>query len=245
MKRFAPLIVFLSFLAAPVLAADGPTPYPDPKDTSAWPGEGPIRVFKWMTDNRAYFWTQREKNQGAVVFCGDSLTGNWKGDALKQAFPTLKIANRGIGGDTSRGLLFRFKEDVIELNPKAIVILIGTNDLSAHGDPKAVESNITAMIEQARAHNANVPIVLCTLPPRDNPKAPTKPNALADTNARIKAMAEKTAMLALVDLHQALADAEGHVVPEYFNDDKLHISPAGYAKWAEALKPAFEKLGIQ
>ena len=55
----------------------GPTPFPDPHDETAWKGTGPIRVMAWMTDNRNYFWTQRDAKQGAVVFVGDSLIGNW------------------------------------------------------------------------------------------------------------------------------------------------------------------------
>ena len=79
----------------------GPTPYPtNDKD---WPGKGPIRKFGWMDDNRKYFWSQRAKDQGAIVFAGDSLTGNWKD--LAKDFGSWKVANRGIGGDTSRGLL--------------------------------------------------------------------------------------------------------------------------------------------
>jgi lysophospholipase L1-like esterase len=245
MKRLAPLIVLLAFVAAPALAADGPTPYPDPKDQAAWPGQGPIRVHPWMKDNRAFFWTQREKAQGSVVFVGDSLTGGWKADAMSKAFPKMKVANRGVGGDTSRGILFRFQEDVLDLKPSAIVILAGGNDLSAHGPPAAIEANIAAMIEQARKQNPAVPIVLCTLPPRDNPKAPTKPNALQDTNARIVKLAEGKENIALVDLHKAVSDAEGNVVPENFAADKLHLAGPGYDKWAEILKPAFEKLGIQ
>lgn len=233
-------------LSAVALAAEGPTPFPDPKDQAAWPGKGPIRVHPWMVDNRNYFWTQREKDQGAVVFCGDSLTeGFKKAPAWKDAFGGLKLANRGIGGDVSRGLLFRFKEDVLDLNPKAIVMLIGVNDLSAHADPKALESNISDMIEMARKQNATVPIILCQMPPRDHPKAPTKPGALKDANERIAKLAEGKENMVVIDLFTAMADAEGNPVPEYFSKDKLHLAAPGYAKWAELLKPAFEKLSIQ
>ena len=72
------LLVILGVATPPLFAADGPTPYPDAKNEAAWPGRGPIRVHPWMVDNRKYFRTQREKDQGAVVFVGDSLTGNWK-----------------------------------------------------------------------------------------------------------------------------------------------------------------------
>ena len=226
-----------------VSAADGPTPYPDAKNESAWPGKGPIRQFGWMVDNRKYFWTQRANDQGAVVFVGDSLTGNWK--SLAKSFPGLKVANRGIGGDTSRGVLFRFSEDVLDLKPRAIVLCTGTNDLSAHGDPANAESNLALMIEDARKQDPQVPIVLCTLPPRDNPKAPMKPGAYDELNARIVKLAAGKERIVLVDLAKILATADGKFAAENFSEDRLHIAEPGYEKWAAAVKAAFEKLGIK
>jgi lysophospholipase L1-like esterase len=228
-------------LSSPAFA-DGPTPYPEAKE-SLWPGKGPIRIHGWMTGTRQKYWAAREKDQGAVVFAGDSLTEGFK--TLDKAFPNLKVANRGIGGDTSRGLLFRFKEDVLDLNPKAIVLLIGGNDLSAHADPKAIESNIAEMIDMARKQNPSVPIVLCQMTPRDHPKAPTKPGAFEDTNKRIAKLAEGKENLVLLDLCTPMADADGKPVAEFFGKDKLHLAGPGYAKWAELIKPAFEKLSIK
>lgn len=223
----------------------GPTPYPDAKDQSAWPGKGPIRLFGWMVENRKSFWANREKDQGAVVFCGDSLTANWKGDAMKKAFGDLKVANRGIGGDVSRGLLFRFKEDVLDLNPKALVINIGTNDLSAHANPADIESNIKALVDAARQQSSTMPVVLCTVPPRDSKEAPAKAGAYEDINGRIKKLAEGKEHMAVLDLNKELADAEGKIVVEYFAKDKLHLAPHGYEKWAEVIKPVFESLQVK
>jgi len=120
------LLAAVCFAATPIHAADGPTPFPDAKDEAAWPGQGPIRVFGWMVDNRKAFWTHRDRDQGAVVFVGDSLIGGWKVERMVADFPGLKVANRGIGGDVSRGLLFRFREDVLDLKPRAIVMCIGS-----------------------------------------------------------------------------------------------------------------------
>lgn len=239
---FAALLLTAS-LGTSLLAADGPTPYPDAKNEAAWPGKGPIRVFDWMVQNRAAFWKQREQAKGSVVFIGDSLTAGWKD--LAAAFPNLRIANRGIGGDTSRGLLFRFKEDALDLEPKAISLCIGGNDLSAHGDPAAVVANIATMVEQARARYPELPFVLYQTPPRDNPKAPMKPGAQADLNRRIAEFGATKERIVVVDLFTALGDADGKVIPENFAQDRLHIAGPGYAKWAEAVKPAFEKLGVR
>ncbi len=223
-------------------AADGPTPYPPAKDEAAWAGRGPIRVHGWMNDNRAYFWTQREKAQGSVVFVGSSMMGNWKG--LAAAFPGVKVANRGIGGDVSRGLLFRFKEDVLDLNPRAVVISIGSNDLSSHGAPAAIAANIAAIIDQARAHNPELPLIVCTIPPRDVANAPVKPGAHADINARITALgAEKNVVI--LDLYPPFSNEDGTLILDYYAKDRIHFTPAGYERLASVIRPALAKVGIE
>ncbi len=195
-----------------------------------------------MVSNRAAFWNQRAKAQKTVVFSGDSLTGGWKD--LAAAFPTLAVTNRGIGGDVSRGLLFRFQEDVLDLHPTAIVLCIGTNDLNCHADPAGIVANISAMVDLARAYDPLVPIVISQVPPRDSAKAPTKPGAHADLNRRIVALGAGKAHLMVVDAFTPLAGADGKPVAEYFGDDHLHLIATGYSKWAAALTPAFAQLNI-
>ena len=98
-----------------------------PKDPSLLPGKGPAATWSGLPK----LWAQRhaewartaDKDKGAVVFLGDSITQGWY--ALANAFPNLKVANRGIGGDTTRGVLYRLKADALDLDPKAIVLLIG------------------------------------------------------------------------------------------------------------------------
>lgn len=103
----------------------------------------------WFKDNRESFWKKREQDQGAVVFAGSSSIGNWK--TLAWDFPNIKVANRGIRGDTGRRLLFRVQEDILDLHPKAVVILIGQNDLSAHAKPGYIISNLRETLNMAKA----------------------------------------------------------------------------------------------
>lgn len=247
MNRFTKKALLLFALASSGLlhAQDGPTPYPNAKDEAAWPGTGPIRTFNWMVDNRAFFWSQRAKAQDAVVFVGDSLVGNWKGPSMAAGFPGLKVANRGIGGDVTRGVLFRFKEDVLDLNPRAVVVCVGTNDLSAHSEPATVTANLSLLLDQARAHNPSMPVVLCTIPPRASPKAPLRdPDAVSDLNAGIRKLAEGRKNVVVFDLFAALATPEGSPDPEYFGSDLLHFSPAGYTRWASQLASVLNSLNL-
>ena len=222
--------------------ADGPTPYPDPKNTAAWPGKGPIRSFGFMVGERKAFWANRKKDHGAVVFVGDSLTGGWKN--LAKDFPKLKVANRGVGGDVSRGVLFRFKEDVLDLEPQAVVIEIGNNDLTAAGAPADMLSNLADVVAMAEKARPDMPIVLCTIPPSAHPKAPVKAESRKAMNEGIRKTASQGKNTHVCDLYAALAEADGSPKLEYFADDRLHMNAAGHAKWAELLTPIFEKLKL-
>ena len=227
--------------AAPAsLASSGPMPYPT--RTTDWPGQGAIRVFDYMNQNRAYFWTQRDKMQGAVVFAGDSLTGGWRD--LEQAFAGVKVANRGIGGDVSRGLLFRFQEDVLALQPKAIVLLIGSADLSAQQATTDTVANLQLMLGMARQQSGNVPVVLCTIPPRNNPQAKVPLAQVTDLNDKLRQVAAQHERVYLLDLFHLLAKADGGPDERYFHADQLHINEAGYRVWRTALQPLFNQLKL-
>jgi lysophospholipase L1-like esterase len=241
LARFSALICAFG-LAGAVIAnpASGPTPYPSPTAKEAWPGEGVIRVFGWMKQNREAFWRQRDKKQGAWVLAGDSLFGNWK-TSERDLGPTT-VANRAIGGDVSRGLLFRFQEDVLDLKPSGIAILIGGNDLSAHQKTEQTARNIERMVQAVKAQNPSTPVILCTLPPRDSVKAPIKQSELTNLNASIKALAAAQDNVELLDLNPLFATAEGQPQLALFTEDRLHIGPAGYEVLGQALKVKIESM---
>src|SRR5512140_2782646 len=90
-----------------------------PASDDGLPGAGPIRRYDWFRNlwaQRRTAWHQRlQQDQGALVFLGDSITQGW-GDDMGGSFPGVKVANRGISGDTTRGVLIRLKEDVLDLH---------------------------------------------------------------------------------------------------------------------------------
>ena len=90
--------------------------------------------------------------ESRVVFFGDSITDIWK---LEDSFPGKPYVNRGIGGQTTPQMLVRFRQDVIDLQPKVVVILAGTNDIAGNTGPmrnEDIEANLASFVELARAH---------------------------------------------------------------------------------------------
>ena len=242
MKVLFPITASFVLLSAAVLHAEsGPTPYPAQDNEAAWPGKGPVRVGAWMMDNRKAFWPKRQTDRGAIVFVGDSLIGGYK---VAEAFPDFKTANRGVGGEVTRGLLFRLKEDVIDLDPQAVVICSGSNDLSCKTNPDFAVENLKVAIEQLHAANPKLPVIVCLITPRDVPTAPINDGALQQLNNGIKQLATGYPNVHIVDVFTPLATPEGKPIPEFFAKDGIHILPAGYAKWTGQLTPLFRKLAL-
>src|SRR5579871_565223 len=101
--------------------------------------------------------------ENRVVFMGDSITQGWH---LDQSFPGKPYVNRGISGQTSPQMLVRFRQDVIDLKPKVVIILAGTNDVAGNTGPmtpEQTEDNLSSMADLAAANGIRV--VLCSILP--------------------------------------------------------------------------------
>jgi lysophospholipase L1-like esterase len=216
-----------------------------PTDESKLPGEGALRrydayVNRWQAA-RSQWSRQVEQDQKAVVFLGDSITQGW-GTDFKNCFPGMKLANRGIGGDTTRGMLIRLEEDVLDLNPSAIVLLMGTNDIEVGIEPEAIARNVQKILAAIQAKSPSVPIVLCRIFPSSAEKS--RP---ADTIRRVNALYDAAAkgdpQITVLDTWTLFASADGDANSEWFRD-LLHLNPAGYERWAGALRPVFATLGF-
>lgn len=182
------------------------------------------------------------KAERPVVFAGDSPVAGWAD--LAQAFPKLKVANRGIEGDLTRGLLVRFRQDVLDQNPRAVVIEIGGSDLVSAGSAGDAAAGIAELVAMARKSCPDLPIVLCTLRPGAGPGDPVEPAAREAINAKIRQLAEGGMNIAVCELSAAMIKADGSAKLEYLSDDRQQLNQAGYGKWAGLLRPIFRQLGI-
>jgi len=193
----------------------------------------------WI-QRRIAWWLSRENDQDAVVFLGDSITQGW--GSLAKDFPGMKTANRGISGDVTRGVLYRMKEDVLDLNPKAVVLLIGTNDLEENGEPDVIADNVRAILAACARHNSRMPVVVCkVMPSHASQKRPA--NQIQRINELVDELVRANTQCIRCDTYSIFANDQGDAKKEEF-PDLLHPNSAGYAKCAAALRPIFAELKL-
>ena len=212
--------------------------------SSSCPGDGPMQSGLWFrglwSGRRAQWAKDREKDQGAVVFFGDSITQGWA--SLTQDFPKLKVANRGISGDTTRGLRTRIQGDVLALHPRAVSMLIGTNDLDQGGEPATIAENLRAIVAELHRANPAMPIVISKTMPR-GAKPGLFPDKIRQLNALYEEAFKNDARVSFCDTWSLFDDGSGQCRKAEFTD-MLHPNPETYAKWTAALAPIFDQLGL-
>ena len=216
-----------------------------PASEEGLPGEGMLRRYdgyvKTWARLREQWSKQISQDQGAVAFLGDSITQGWT-PAFRGHFEGMKKANRGIGGDTTRGMLIRLEEDVLSLNPSAIVLLMGTNDLEIGLEPELIARNFQKIVAAINVHSNKVPVVVCRVfPSSATKKRPT--DKIQQLNQLYFEAVRGDDQFTVVDTFTLYADEQGDALPKYF-PDLLHLNADGYAKWAEALVPVFATLGF-
>jgi lysophospholipase L1-like esterase len=210
------------------------------------PGKVPSHVWNglagvWARDHVR--WAATATNDtGAVVFLGDSITEGWR--TLATDFPKLKVANRGIGGDITSGVLYRLKADVLSLDPSGIVLLIGTNDVGDGADAEDVAANIRLILLAIKNYNPNLKVIVCKIMPRSERDGQIYAEKIQKANALVEQFVKGEPNFSICDTWGIYADAQGNPNPADFNADHLHLNAAGYAVWKAALDPVMAKLNL-
>ena len=192
----------------------------------------------------------RADNSARVVFMGDSITDLWQQPRYGGFFPGKPYIDRGISGQTTPQMLLRLRPDVIDLEPKAVVILAGTNDIAGNTGPmtnEEIQGNLASMSELSHAHHIRV--VLASVTPVSDYHV-ASPAAVPQTTsrpmARIHALNEwmKTYAAAhddvYLDYFSAMTDRSGLLRAELSEDD-LHPNARGYAIMAPLAEAAIAR----
>lgn len=184
--------------------------------------------------------------ENRVVYIGDSITESWAA-FFPALFPGRPYIARGISSQTTPQILVRFRQDAVQLRPKVVVILAGTNDIAGNTGPSSlemIEHNLASMAEIARANGISV-VLSSVLPAYDYPwKRGLDPAPkIVSLNDWIRRYAEGNGMVYL-DYHSAMADARGGLRAE-LTSDGVHPNAAGYAVMAPLAEAAIARaLGL-
>lgn len=178
------------------------------------------------------------KNQ--IVFIGDSITD---GFALDNYFADLNLAtyNRGIGGDTTAGVLNRLKVSLYDINPSKIVLMIGVNDINGGVSKSKILSNYSNILKEIKANLPNAEVYCMSLLPLNDMielyvdiNTQLQNQIIMDVNSQIKNIVNSFEMN-YIDLFPLLSDNNNALKDEYTSDG-IHLNSAGYSVWVDLIK---------
>lgn len=268
-KRFLPLVLSIAALsvsavaqsaapsatAAPAAPAAAPAVAAAPTlvdASAAIPKTGSERFFKLHEE----FLARAKSGPIGVLFLGDSITEGWKKapHIWDHYFGKYQPANFGIGGDQTQHVIWRIENGELDgINPKAVVLMIGTNNSGAHTGEQIADA-VKKIVELIRAKLPQTKVLLFAIFPRDarrNADGHITEAAIADAAKRVAANDRANAILAKLDdganvryfnINSVFLGRDGRI-PWTMMPDQLHPTAAGYQLWAEALeKPLAEAM---
>jgi lysophospholipase L1-like esterase len=197
-----------------------------------------IANFGYQSKVNAFRTQNKHVPLGGVVFLGDSITQDYN---VYEAFPGHLVYNRGIGGDTTEGVLNRLDVSVFELKPKAVVMLIGTNDFALlKSSPEEVFERIVKIIETIKEELPACNVYVQSVYPVNEmlDKMTVLPRNNRDIDA-LNNMLKTLKMITYVDVSSHLKDENGRF-KEMYTLEGLHVSPLGYEVITDIVSPLLD-----
>jgi lysophospholipase L1-like esterase len=179
-----------------------------------------------------------EKGEGDVIFLGDSITQGWEGAGKKawaETFAPLKAVNLGISGDQTGHVLWRITEgkEIDPLKPKLAVIMIGTNNTGAH-KAEDIAGGVKAIVAELQKQKPEIKILLLGVFPRAEKPTHDLRTKIKTINAILEKSADGKKVI-FKDIGEKFLEKDG-TLDKKIMPDFLHLSPAGYEIWANAIK---------
>jgi lysophospholipase L1-like esterase len=263
LTALAHLVLVLSAFVSPAAAAQAtPTPQATPAPAAPTPAAAVLEGVRAdqpaprsdQNSMAAHAQLLQKAKQGRIdiYFEGDSIVRRWGATDYpellanwKENFYGWNAADFGWGADLTQNILWRLQNGELDgVDPKVIVLLVGTNNVGTEPGDEAKVAEITrgvkAIVDLCRRKAPNATIILTAIFPRNDNLAvmPT----ITQINARLARIADGT-KLRFLNINGCLADNDGRVIEGVLNErDKLHPTLKGYQIWADALKPIFREL---
>ncbi|MBE7412115.1 MAG: GDSL-type esterase/lipase family protein [Leptospiraceae bacterium] len=207
-------------------------------DKSGWHDAAKFEAFHtiWNLVRATYREENKKIKNSDVVIVGNSLVHLFLPELVKQEFPGVSIVQRGIGGDMSDLLIERISDNVLNLNPKTIIIEIGGNDLINGKCLSYLEKNILTLIEKIRKEGPAVKIIFISVPPTKNISL----NSIVPVyNLFLSGLPKKFSSLYFVDAWSEMREKDLPIIKEEFTrpGDKIHFNEKGYGVWGRLIRP--------
>ena len=177
-----------------------------------------------------------------VVFFGDSITQKWHDapDVWQSHYEPLKAVNFGINGNIIPNVLWRVENGELDgISPKVVVLLVGTNN-SNRKDPGPVVTGIKHLIDVIHQKCPETKVLLLAIFPRDRPAEPNAKRIIDQVNPKL-ALLENGKSIRFLNINRRLLTPDGKLKGELFSD-RLHLNPAGYQVWADAMQPLLDEM---
>lgn len=203
--------------------------------TTVLTAQAPLDPNRWESTMQKFEVEDQQKGYitGGAVFIGSSSIARWTN--LADAFPNLKVVNRGFGGSELSESAKYARRVVVPHAPRIVVLYAGENDLNRGLPPETIAADFGTFANVIRASLPMTRIVVIGLKPsllrwklRDG---------MQQTNALIRSRCAADRDCTYVDPWPSMIGADGTPKPEFFVADGLHMTPAGYAAWTEMLRP--------
>lgn len=181
-------------------------------------------------NQRVIQFSNEKKTKNQIVFLGDSIT---EGFDLEKYFNNHQLINRGIIGDSTKGILNRLSQ-ITEIKPRKIFIMIGVNDLLRGNPNNKIVENYKKIISDIKTNSKNSEIIIQTILPVNENNMNTINKNIIEINKKLKEIAKKENLL-FIDLYDLYLDKTGNLNME-FSTDGLHLNEKGYEIWTKKIE---------
>jgi beta-glucosidase len=245
-------LLFCGVFSVNSAAQTTPATEPTPEQMSAGPapagkpwepayGYWKAAPTAWIPTHNGYV-AAMKKGPSNIVFFGDSITNGWGGDGKAiwaEKYAPLGAINIGIGGDTTRNLLWRMDHGALDgATPKLVIVMIGVNNIfTGNGTPEEIAQGIDAVVKEVHAKVPDAKILLLSVLPNGN-------GGVNEKSKQIDALISKLDVPngKYLDLTDKFSTPDGKIITNLYRPDGTHLLAPGYQVWADAMQADFDEM---